>query len=94
MLFFDHKDGGALWTGNGAREVRRVVGFEERFPSDPVVQVGLSMWGMAQKTNQRADTTAGMVNGEGFVIVFRTWGDTRVARVRPTGSLSAKMTGT
>lgn len=77
-----------MWTGNGAREFRRVVGFEERFPSDPVVQVGLSMWGMAQKTNQRADITAGMVNGEGFVIVFRlgtipAWrGCGRLARCR------------
>ena len=29
-----------------------------------------------------ADISAEMVNPEGFVIVFRTWGDTRVARIR------------
>jgi hypothetical protein len=28
------------------------------------------------------DISADMVTAEGFVIVFRTWGDTRVARVR------------
>ena len=71
-----------MWTGEGARELRRVVEFEEPFLSDPVVQVSLSMWDMDQKTNQRADIAAEMVNREGFVIVFRTWGDTRVARVR------------
>lgn len=71
-----------MWTGDGARELRRVVEFEEPFLSDPVVQVSLSMWDMDQKTNQRADIAAEMVNREGFVIVFRTWGDTRVARVR------------
>ena len=71
-----------MWTGEGARELRRVVEFEEPFLSDPVVQVSLSMWDMDQNTNQRADIAAEMVNREGFVIVFRTWGDTRVARVR------------
>ncbi|HQY42845.1 MAG TPA: H-type lectin domain-containing protein [Paracoccaceae bacterium] len=82
VLFSDFKDGGAMWTGEGPRELRRVVEFDEPFLSDPVVQVSLSMWDMDQKTNQRADIAAEMVNREGFVIVFRTWGDTRVARVR------------
>ena len=82
VLFSDFKDGGAMWTVEGPRELRRVVEFDEPFLSDPVVQVSLSMWDMDQKTNQRADIAAEMVNREGFVIVFRTWGDTRVARVR------------
>jgi hypothetical protein len=82
VLFSDFLDGGAMWTGQGPRELRRVVTFPEPFLSDPVVQVTLSMWDMDQKTNQRADISADMVNPEGFVIVFRTWGDTRVARVR------------
>jgi hypothetical protein len=82
ILFSDFQDGGAMWTGHGPRELRRVVNFKESFLSDPIVQVTLSMWDMDQKTNQRADISADMVNPEGFVIVFRTWGDTRVARVR------------
>ncbi|MEZ5887030.1 MAG: H-type lectin domain-containing protein [Paracoccaceae bacterium] len=82
VLFSDFKDGGAMWTGEGPRELRRLVEFTEPFMSTPVVQVSLSMWDMDQKTNQRADISAEMVNAEGFVIVFRTWGDTRVARVR------------
>jgi len=44
--------------------------------------VSLDMWDMDQKTNQRADISARNVTLEGFEIVFRTWGDTRVARVR------------
>ncbi|MFN0115137.1 MAG: H-type lectin domain-containing protein [Paracoccaceae bacterium] len=82
VLFSDYQDGGAMWTGHGPRELRRVVEFREPFIGDPVVQVTLSMWDMDQKNNQRADISADMVNPEGFVIVFRTWGDTRVARVR------------
>lgn len=82
VLFSDFQDGGAMWTGQGPRELRRAVEFSEKFKSVPVVQVSLSMWDMDQKSNQRADISAEMVNDEGFVIVFRTWGDTRVARVR------------
>lgn len=82
VLFSDFQDGGAMWTGEGPRELRRVVAFPEPFRSVPVVQVYISMWDMDSKTNQRADISAEMVNPEGFVIVFRTWGDTRVARIR------------
>lgn len=82
VLFSDYQDGGAMWTGNGPRELRRIVEFSEPFRSEPVVHVSMSMWDMDQKTNQRADISAEMVNPEGFVIVFRTWGDTRVARIR------------
>jgi len=82
MLFSDYQDGGTMWTGEGARELRRVVAFAEPFRSAPLVQVTISMWDMDRRTNQRADISAEMINPEGFVIVFRTWGDTRVARIR------------
>ncbi len=82
VLFSDYQDGGIMWTGQGPRELRRAVKFSHPFLSEPVVQVCLSMWDMDQKTNQRADLTCEEVTAEGFVIVFRTWGDTRVARVR------------
>ncbi|MCB2116120.1 MAG: H-type lectin domain-containing protein [Rhodobacteraceae bacterium] len=82
VLFSDFQDGGVMWTGEGPRELRRAVSFAEPFREAPVVQVTMSMWDMDQKTNQRADISAAKVTPEGFVIVFRTWGDTRVARVR------------
>jgi H-type lectin domain len=82
VLFSDFQDGGAMWTGQGPRELRRAVRFSEPFLSPPVVQVTLSMWDMDQKSNQRADISADSVTETGFEIVFRTWGDTRVARVR------------
>ncbi|MGC8202022.1 H-type lectin domain-containing protein [Aliiroseovarius sp. PTFE2010] len=82
LLFSDFQDGGAMWTGTGPRELRHIVEFEQVFSQSPVVQVSIGMWDMDQKTNARADITAEMVNPEGFVIVFRTWADTRVARIR------------
>jgi hypothetical protein len=82
VLFSDYQDGGAMWTGNGPRELRRAVKYSEPFMSDPAVQVSMSMWDMDQKSNQRADISAENITCKGFEIVFRTWGDTRVARVR------------
>lgn len=82
VLFSDFQDGGTMWTGHGPRELRRDVLFSEPFLTEPVVQVCMSMWDMDQKTNQRADISAESVTPKGFSIVFRTWGDTRVARVR------------
>lgn len=82
LLFSDFQDGGAMWTGTGPRELRRVIDFDEPFSNPPVITVGLSMLDIDQASNHRVDICAEMVSEEGFVIVFRTWGDTRVARVR------------
>lgn len=71
-----------MWTGTGPREMRRVVEFDESFADAPVVHVSLSMLDIDQATNHRVDISADFVTNESFVIVFRTWGDTRVARVR------------
>ncbi len=40
------------------------------------------MWDMDCATNPRMDISAEGATAEGFFLVFRTWGDTRVARVR------------
>ncbi|MEX1662842.1 H-type lectin domain-containing protein [Thioclava sp. 15-R06ZXC-3] len=82
VLFSDYQDGGAMWTGDGPRELRKLVSFAEAFSAKPLVHVALSMWDIDQKHNGRMDISTEMVTPEGFVIVFRTWGDTRVARVR------------
>ncbi|MBS8226733.1 H-type lectin domain-containing protein [Vannielia litorea] len=82
VLFSDFEDGGEMWTGTGPRQSRRAISFSETFRSPPTVMVTLAMWDMDQKTNQRADISATGITEAGFEIVFRTWGDTRVARVR------------
>ena len=72
-----------MWTGEGAREFRVAVSFRDGgFADTPMVNVGMSMWDLDQKTNQRVDIAAENITRLGFEIVFRTWGDTRVARVR------------
>ncbi|HGG65870.1 MAG TPA: hypothetical protein ENK34_15000 [Rhodobacteraceae bacterium] len=82
MLFSDYQHDGVMWTGEGPREFRKIIEFDEPFSAVPVVQVALSLWDFDKGTNQRADIFAELVNPEGFALVFRTWGDTRIARAR------------
>ena len=69
-------------VGTGQRERRRHVRFAEAFRTAPAVQCTVAMWDVAGGTNQRGDVAAESVTGEGFELVFRTWSDTRIARLR------------
>ncbi len=82
VLFSDFEDGGEMWTGTGPRERRRKVNFSKPYREPPVMHVALSMWDFDSASNPRADIGAENVTREGFDVVFRTWGDTRVARAR------------
>lgn len=82
VLFSDFKDGGVMWTGEGPREMRRAVSFSQSYLTAPAVQVALSMWDLDQATNARVDLATEGVTETGFTLVFRTWGDTRIARAR------------
>ena len=82
ILFSDFAHDGAMWTGSGPREVRQPQVFKQPFKAPPVVSVSISMWDIDHKTNSRVDISAESVTAAGFEIVFRTWGDTRIARLR------------
>lgn len=82
VLFSDYADGGPMWTGTGPRESRLPVTFDEPYAAPPSVQVALSMWDNDHKQNQRMDISAENITELGFDLVFKTWGDSRVARVR------------
>ncbi len=82
VLFSDFEHGGQMWAGEGAREVRADVAFSEPFVTAPIVHVGMSMWDSDGSINQRMDIAAENVTPGGFEIVFRTWGDSKVARAR------------
>lgn len=81
-LFSDYENGGPMWTGDGPRARRQAVRFARPFEARPVVQVAVTLWDFDQSTNARADLAAERVTESGFEIVFRTWADTRVARIR------------
>jgi hypothetical protein len=81
-LFSDFEHNGPMWTGDGPREARHPMLFSEQFREAPSVMVGFSMWDTSAEMNQRADIRAENVTIDGFDMVFRTWADSRVARVR------------
>lgn len=78
----DFADGGEMWTGQGTRERRHPITFSEPFRSPPAVQCSISMWDVDTGANLRGDVTSEAVTEAGFEIVFRTWSDTRIARLR------------
>jgi hypothetical protein len=82
LLFSDFADNGPMWAADGPREKRHTVVFSEAFRAMPVVHLSISMWDMDGDTNQRADLKAEAITPKGFDLVFRTWGDSRVARIR------------
>ena len=82
VMFTDFEDGGDMWTGTGARERRRNVGFSKAFHSPPIVHTSISLWDVDTKSPVRIEVTAQNVTTTGFDIVFRTWLDTRIARLR------------
>ena len=82
VLFADFEDGGEMWTGTGPRERRRAVTFSEAFRSEPLVHTSVSLWDIDTQSAIRAEVIAENITLTGFDIVFRTWLDTRVARVR------------
>lgn len=81
-LFSDFENGGEMWTGHGSRERRKRIVFSEPFCSPPVVQVAVSLWDVDTANAVRAQVTAENITNEGCELVFRTWADTRVARIR------------
>ncbi|MEO0359446.1 MAG: H-type lectin domain-containing protein [Pseudomonadota bacterium] len=84
VLFSDFEDDGPMWAGTGPREVRQAVKFSQSYQDVPTVSVSVSMWDMAGDSNGRMDIRAEHVTHDGFDLVFRTWSDTRIARVRAT----------
>lgn len=82
VLFSDFVTDGAMWTGEGDREIRMLIKFSESFVTPPAVMVGMSMWDIDAATNSRIDISSENVTEKDFEIVFSTWGDTKVARIR------------
>lgn len=81
-LFSDFEDSGEMWAGDGPRQSRIPVAFSEDFNDLPAVMVNVSMFDASNDSNMRYDIQAEGISPKGFDIVFRTWGDTKVARVR------------
>lgn len=82
ILFSDFSNGGPMWSGTGQREVRKPVTFNPAFAEPPIVMVNVSMLDADHGTNLRTDLATENVTARGFDLVFRTWSDSRIARLR------------
>ncbi|MEX0279353.1 MAG: H-type lectin domain-containing protein [Ruegeria sp.] len=82
VLFSEFADGGDMWTGTGPRERKVAIQFSEAFRSPPLVQIGVSLWDVDTSSALRAEVQAEDITPVGFNAVFRTWSDTRIARIR------------
>ena len=82
VVFSEFEEGGEMWTGSGPRERRHTVTFSAAFKSAPSVQLSVSLWDADTASALRAEVVAVRVTSDQFDIVFRTWSDSRFARVR------------
>jgi len=82
ILFSDYEHDGDMWAGNGPHEIRFAVSFSEKYSAASSVYVSVSMIDMSNAANARADLQSENVTASGFDTVFKTWGDTQVARCR------------
>lgn len=82
LLFSDYENDGPMWSNTGPRELRKFVRFSQEFSSPPIVQIGLSMLDIGNENNFRYDLTTDHIQPNGFQVVFKTWGDTKIARAR------------
>ena len=82
VLFSDYEDGGEMWTGSGERERVVTVSFSQPYRKPPSVHVTMSLLDLATGPSIRAHVAARNITPEKFEIIFRTWEDSMVARVR------------
>ena len=82
VLFSDFEHDGMMWTGEGPRQTRAHVEFTDSFRVPPVVHLSVSMWDISNEATARADLSAEDITEDGFAIMFKTWGDTKIARIR------------
>ncbi|KUJ79622.1 H-type lectin domain-containing protein [Ruegeria profundi] len=82
ILFSEFAEGGGMWTGEGPRERSAEIRFSETFRSVPVVQIGVALWDVDTSSALRAEVKAEDITEDGFKAIFRTWSDTKIARIR------------
>lgn len=83
-LFSDFEDDGPMWSGEGTRERFVKVQFSSAFKSIPAVHASLKMIDIKHDHNYRLDLQVGSISETGFVLLIRTWADTKIARASAT----------
>lgn len=82
LLFEHYVDEGPMWAGYGERATASFVEFDRPYVDKPVVHVSISLLDVQTDPLIRYELTAENITSEGFEIIFKTWADSRFARVR------------
>jgi hypothetical protein len=82
VLFSDFVNDGPMWAGEGDRECRVTINFTESFEEAPMMHVSIGMWDTSHSHNSRIEIFTENITPSQFDVVFRTWEDTKVARLR------------
>jgi hypothetical protein len=82
VLFSDFVNDGPMWSGHGERECRAIIEFSEAFRDPPMVHVSIGMWDTDHFHNSRIEVKTTDITAASFCVVFRTWDDSKVARLR------------
>ena len=82
ILFSDFDRDGDMWVGEGPRKSTQIITFSEPYARVPAVSCWISMQDISNETFTRTDVLADRITPKEFRIVFRTWGDTKIARIR------------
>ena len=70
-----------MWAGTGERAVRHKVAFENGFQEKPVVQLSITLMDADSNQHLRYSLNVEKITKNEFEVVFKTWSDSRFARV-------------
>ena len=70
-----------MWSGTGDRQVVHTVEFDASFNRPPIVQLAVTLLDAASDKHLRYALTSENITEHSFDIVFKTWLDSRFARV-------------
>lgn len=78
-LFWHVNPNNYMWDGNGKREVRVPILFDNPMKCNPHVFLSISSIDSSQAHNLRYKLLSEDVSKNGFTAVFKTWSDTRIS---------------
>lgn len=82
MPVFDHYDDkGPMWFGSGDREVVEYVRFDKPFTRSPYVALTITQMDTDTSRYLRYELFAKNIRPDGFDVSFKTWSDSRFARI-------------
>lgn len=80
-LFSDFESNGNMWSGKGDRRVDYHINLGNLYKTPPKILINITLLDAASDQHVRFSLAAENITNSGFDIVFKTWLDSRFARV-------------